>query len=73
MEIPKRELTPEEKLAQAMQVPCPIPKFSGRTLGDVLKLDPGAIKWVATKFTGNEEIKAAAKMICDYALEQASA
>ena len=73
MEIPKRELTPEEKLAQAMQVPCPITKFSGKTLGDVLKLDPGAIKWVATKFTGNEEIKAAAKMICDYALEQASA
>lgn len=73
MEIPQRELTPEEKLEKAMQVPCPITKFSGKTLGEVLALDPGAIKWVATKFTGNEEMKAAAQLICDYALRQATA
>lgn len=73
METPQRELTPEEKLQQAMQVPCPITKFSGKTLGDVLAMDPGAIQWVATKFKGNEEIKAAAQLICNYALEQASA
>ena len=73
MEIPEQELTPEEKLQQAMQVPCPITKFNGKTLGDVLALDPGAIKSVATKFKGNEEIKAAAQLICDYALQQASA
>lgn len=72
MEMPKRELTPEEKMAQAMQVSCPITKFGGKTLGEVLTLDPGAIKWVATKFTGNEEVKAAAQFICDYAM-QASA
>ena len=70
---PERELTPEEKLAQAMQVPCPITKFGGKTLGDVLTMDPGAIKWVATKFTGSEEIKAAAQLICNYALQQATA
>lgn len=70
---PERELTPEEKLAQAMQVPCPITKFSGKTLGDVLTMDPGAIKWVATKFTGSDEIKAAAQLICNYALQQATA
>lgn len=70
---PEKELTPEEKLQQAMQVPCPIVKFSGKTLGEVLSMDPGAIKWVATKFTGSEEIKAAAKMICEYALNQAIA
>ena len=68
-----KELTPEEKLQQAMQVPCPIVKFGGKTLGEVLSMDPGAIKWVATKFTGSEEIKAAAKMICEYALNQAIA
>lgn len=68
-----RELTPEEQLEQAMNMPCPITKYSGKTLREVLSLDSGAIKWVATKFTGNEEIKAAAKMICDYALQQASA
>lgn len=72
-EMPTRELTPEEKLAQAMQVPCPITKFSGKTLGEVLQMDPGAIKWVATKFTGEEEIKTAAKLICEYALQQATA
>lgn len=70
---PEQELTPEEKLAQAMQVPCPITKFGGKTLGDVLTMDPGAIKWVATKFTGSEEIKAAAQLICNYALQQATA
>lgn len=69
----QKELTTEEKLAQAMNVPCPITKFSGKTLGEVLSLDPGAIKWVATKFTGGEEIKAAAQMICNYALQQAMA
>ena len=68
-----KELTPEEKLSQAMNVPCPITKFRGKTLGEVLSLDPGAIKWVATKFTGSEEIKAAAQAICDYALQQATA
>lgn len=68
-----RELTPEEKLQQAMRVPCPITKFGGKTLGEVLSLDPGAVKWVATKFTGSEEIKEAAKMICEYALNQAIA
>lgn len=70
---PVKELTIEEKLQQAMQVPCPIVKFSGKTLGEVLPMDPGAIKWVATKFTGSEEIKEAARMICEYALNQAIA
>lgn len=69
----QKELTPEEKLARAMGVSCPIAKFSGKTLGEVLPLDPGAIRWVATKFTGSEEIKAAAQMICEYALQQATA
>lgn len=57
----------------AMAVPCPIAKHNGKTLGDVLREDPKAIKWVADKFTGSEEIKAAAKLICEYALQQASA
>lgn len=73
IETPKKELTFEERLANAMAVPCPIAKHNGRTLGDVLREDPKAIKWVADKFTGSEEIKAAAKLICEYALQQASA
>lgn len=70
--VPK-ELTLEEKVAQAMKVPCPIVKFKGKTLGEVLELDPNAIHWCATKFEGNEEIKAAAQLICEFAQQQASA
>lgn len=66
------ELTAEEKLAKAMQVPCPITKFGGKSLGEVLQLDPNAIQWCATKFTGGEEIKAAAQLICEFALQQAT-
>lgn len=72
--VPKveRELTLEEKATQAMQMPCPISKYSGKTLGDVLTMDPNAIKWVAEKFKGNDEIKAGAMAICEYAAEQAA-
>ena len=66
------ELTPEEKLAQAMKVPCPITKFKGKTLGEVLQLDPGAIKWVAEKFPATEKAGAAAKLIRDFALQQSA-
>lgn len=72
-EAVQKEPTPEEKLTQAMNVSCPITKFSGKTLGEVLPLDPGAIRWVATKFTGSEEIRAAAQTICEYAQQQATA
>lgn len=67
------ELTPEEKLQQAMKCPCPITKYKGKTLGDVLQLDPKALDWLANKFEGNETIKAAAKTICEYAVSQAVA
>lgn len=70
---PQRELTPEERLHLAMTVMCPITKYNTKTLGEVLADDPKAIKWLAEKFSGNEEIKAAAKLICDYAIENASA
>ncbi len=74
VEEPKqRELTPEEKMKQAMQVMCPISKYKGRTLGEVVVLDPKAVVWVATKFMGNEEVREAAKLICDLSLQQASA
>lgn len=70
---PQRELTFEEKVEQAMRVPCPITKYGGKTLGDVLQMDPKAIQWCATKFTGSEEIRNAAKLICEYAQQKASA
>ena len=70
--VPMRELTMEEKYEQALAVPCPISKFKGKSLGEVLGLDPNAIHWCATKFTGDTEVKAAAQIICEYAAQQAS-
>ena len=70
---PERELTIEERYEIATQVPCPITKYSGKTLGEVLMMDPKAMNWIATKFTGDQRIKEAAQVICEYALQQASA
>lgn len=72
-ESPVKELTEEEKVELALKMPCPISKFNGKSLGEVLTLDPKALTWIATKYTGDESIKAAAKCICDYAVGQASA
>lgn len=73
MPVVPKELTQKEKLQQAMAKPCPITKFGGKTLGEVLPLDPGAITWVATKFKGDEELAEAARFICEYAAQQATA
>ncbi len=59
----------ETPLDKALKVLCPIKKHKGKTLGDVLREDPGAINWVATKFTGDAEVAAAAKLICEQAMQ----
>lgn len=63
------EPTPEEKLAAAMKMPCPIKKYSGKTLGDLVALDPNSLVWLANKYSRSEEVSAAAKLICESALE----
>ncbi len=68
----KPEPTEEELLEQALSMPCPITKFSGKTLREVLTIDPGALRWLATKYQGDEAIKSAAQRICEYAVQQAS-
>lgn len=67
------ELTPEQKFEQACAIVSPIKKHFGKTLGEVLVQEPRAIKWLATSYSGDEQIKAAAEFICAYSLEQASA
>ena len=62
------ELTQEEKFQKALTCSCPITKYNGKTLGDVLTMDPNALKWLATKFKGDAVIIDAAKTICEYAL-----
>lgn len=65
--VQEPDLSPFEK---ALRMPCPISKYSGKTLGDVLKLEPKALMWVANKFTGAPEISAAAKLICEAAAQE---
>ena len=65
-------LTAEQKLEQAFQKPCPIKKYSGKTLGEVLAMDPNAIAWVANKYKGNQELSDAARLICEHAMQQTS-
>ena len=67
------ELTPEQRFEQACAMVSPIKKHDGKTLGEVLTLEPRAINWLATKFSGDETIKAAAEYICSYAMQQATA
>ena len=67
------ELTPEQKFEQACAIVSPIKKHFGKTLGEVLVQEPRAIKWLATSYSGDEQIKAAAEFICAYSLEQTSA
>lgn len=67
------ELTPEKQLEQALQMPCPITRYKGKTLGDVLGTDPKAIEWLANKFTGDPKVKEAATFICNFAVANASA
>lgn len=70
----QREMTYEEKLNVAMNMQCPINKYKGQTLGQVLMTDPAAINWIATKSTLDDNVKTAATLICEHALnEKASA
>lgn len=67
------ELTPEQKFAQACAVICPIKKHGGKTLGEVLQMDPRAIKWLADSYSRDETVRAAAEYICSYSMAQATA
>ena len=48
-----------------------IARYKGKTLGDMIAADPNALVWIATKFVGDAEVIAAAKLICDQALASA--
>ncbi|MCL2343185.1 MAG: hypothetical protein FWC62_04705, partial [Firmicutes bacterium] len=37
----------------AQQLPCPISKHKGKTLGDLILADPGALVYLATKYAGD--------------------
>ena len=70
---PPREATPEEKFKLAAAIKWPTKKHAGRTLGEVLNVEPSALTWLADRYTGNSEVSKAAKFICEYAMNQVSA
>ena len=69
----QQELSYEERIQQAMSMPCPIKKYAGKTLGDLVVTDPKALNWIVNKFHDDKGTNEAARMICEYALGQASA
>ena len=52
-----------------MELPCPMAKYKGMTLGDLLREDPKALDYMARKYQGDENAVEAAKLICEFALK----
>ena len=65
----KQEPTLEERVQKAMELPCPMAKYRGLTLGDLLREDPKALDYMARKYQGDETAVEAAKLICEFALK----
>ncbi len=70
---PVKVLTPEEQFKQASSMLWPTKKYAGRTLGQVMQMDPSAIEWLANKYDRNPDTTAAAKFMCEYAMSHAGA
>ncbi len=68
----QQELTYEERIQKALSMPCPIKKYAGKTLGDLVVTDPKALNWIVNKFHDDKGTNEAARLICEYALGQAS-
>jgi len=55
----------------ALKLPCPLSKHKGKSLGDLIIADPGALTYLANKFTGDAQIVEGAKLICEQAMKEA--
>ena len=61
-------------LDKAMAALCPISKHKDKTLGEMIRIDPGALAYVAKHADKyGDEIAGYATLICEYAAQQASA
>jgi len=56
----------------AQKLPCPLSKHRGKTLGDLVLLDPGALAYLATKYSGDQQIIDGAQLICEQALKESA-
>lgn len=71
-ELPTRKdpATPTDDLAEAMKLPCPIKRYAGKTLGDLVRAEEyETIMWIADKYQKDPKINAAAKLICERSLD----
>ena len=68
----KKSVSEEDEVKKSMAVACPLSRFKGRTLGEVLREEHEVINYLALKGadkykeTHPEAVKAA-KIICEYA------
>ncbi len=69
--FPSIPVAPEETLLEkAMKMPCPLTKdgLKGKTLGELISVDPKALIWISEKYTHNPAIAEGARLICEHAL-----
>ena len=67
-----KEESEEASVKRALSVMCPLSRFKGKNFGEVLRLDPSAINYLAgkgaDKYAGEyPEAVEAAKILCEYA------
>ncbi len=62
---------PVDPLQAALQMPCGIGRYQGKTIGDLAKTDPNALYWIMTKSKLSDEIKAAAQLVVAHYAKQA--
>lgn len=69
--VQNTEETPlEDAFQKALKMPCPIQKYSGKTLGDLLMAgETSVLIWIADKFKKDPDIAAGARLICEKSLE----
>ena len=70
-EIAVEPEAPVDPLTAAMLMPCPLPKYRGKMLGDLVTADPACLVWISQKYSTDDEIREAAKLICEHSLAQA--
>lgn len=71
---PTPEQTERTPLEKAKSMLCPISKYKDKTLGEMVRIDPKALSYVANNGTKyGSEIADGARLICEEALQQTSA
>ena len=71
VQLPRQKQSPLDK---AMATPCPIDKHKEKTLGDMIRVDPRALTYIAKHADRyGVELADSARLICETALDKASA